>query len=140
MRQLMEEAELLQLAVRIKQVPRDVRRTHHHRRAPHSLNAQDVYHNPDNLKRSLLNRASVFKCAFQRSDHCFSSNARYSLTFPTETSAGDHRQQRQPCAARHGRQTAQIPHILQILRSPSAHVRTPAISRRRSLHFTLLQI
>ena len=54
----MEEAELLQLAVRVKQVQhmsRDTTTCHHHHNDKHVFK-QEVYHNPDNFKRSLLNR------------------------------------------------------------------------------------
>ena len=57
-RQLMEEAELLQLAVRVKQVQhmsRDTTTCHHHHNDKRDFK-QEVYHNPDNFKRSLLNR------------------------------------------------------------------------------------
>ena len=84
MRQLMEEAELLQLAVRVKQVLHSAPVLVHVtvlfvagkacvlkptiaialsppsfcRHGRERVVVQEVYHNPDNLKRSLLNRAS----------------------------------------------------------------------------------
>ncbi len=89
------------------------------------LIAQDVYHNPDNLKRSLLNRASTLP---RTSIPNFTTVCRDSLFMPelTPTSTGDHRQQRQPCTPRHGGQAPKISHFLQILRPPSAHVRALA--------------
>jgi hypothetical protein len=76
---------------------------HHHHNDKHFFK-QEVYHNPDNFKRSLLNR--VRSCG---------GGGLNRFALKQRLVAGDCRQQRQPRSARHGGQAEEIPYFLQIL-------------------------